>query len=839
MQRIELNKGWKLSDAPLFRDASYLNQMREKCRLEGLSCDLPADVRMPLIANGKIKDPVVGLNFLESKWVQKRSWWFFNTFTLDSADGDLIELSIESLDTKSDVFVNGELVGSQCNAFYPFVRNISGFVKAGENEIAVRVTTGLESVTESNGSEIGWSMSVAPEGKYPRGDYRMPFIRRPMYTTGMDWDPGIVTCGIPGEVSVTKYNKIVLREVGVETCAVSPDAKLRFTVNTELLTLGLTKSADLEITVSYKGTLCAQKRLEHVLLQSGYNYFTAELDIKDPRLWWPNGYGEQPLYTVEVFAECEGERVGFKPFEYGIRTITLDTSAIRGEERLMALIVNGVRVFCKGGNWVPADAIYARVTDEKYYALIREAKEANFNMLRIWGGGVFERDSFYRYCDENGILIWHDFMFACAVYPDHLDWFREEVRKEIDYQTKALRNHACIGLWCGNNELALHLRGFEDGKHDYVRTLSRQGGTYVANYTAKEVVRSNCPYIPYWCSSPYGGADEPNSTAVGDMHKWFDCMMDPDVANRIEPKRYDYNIGKFITEYGYIGPCSKKSIEEYFGGEAIDVSGDIWSQHTNYYESHTVAAGIKKHYGLDVSGISFDDYLLYAGMVQSVILSYSLESFRFNQDCSGGLFWMYNDTWGEIGWTIVDYYLRRKIAYYGVKRAFEPVKISMRSFDGKKFTVQGINDTARECVFDAEYGYLSFDGKKRNTKRIHVVLPPHSREYLLTEDLPEGDFLEGSVAFIPECEGIEPVYLRLYDTAQLRIGRSEIQILSDIADGDDRLVTLTSEGYSHGVYAEVGDLHCSDNYFDLLPGQVKQIRIEKYGKGPLKFGKIR
>ena len=836
MKKIDLDKSWRVVEAPLFWDNSYLPAAR-KLLAQGYDCDLPADVRMPLIANGIIKDPVLALHYLDSKWIEKRSWWFFKKFQLESVEYDLIELVIEAIDTDSDIFINGQYVGSHCDVHYPYIRNINAYAIQGENEVAVRVTTGLEKINDMDVSEIAWAVGVDTSiSKHIRGDHRHPFVRRAQYNVGMDWDPRITTCGITRNAYIHCYKKAIIRDLGIETVCINNPALLRFTLNVELLSVFETKSCDVTIEVTYNGIKCAEKRLEDILLLSGYNYIPADLEINDAQLWWPNGYGEQPLYDVCIAVTCEGENNVYPVFQYGIRKITLDTSTISGNDRWMTLIVNGVRIFCKGGDWIPPDALYARVTDDKYKILIGEAKEANFNMLRIWGGGMFEKDIFYNYCDQNGILLWHDFMFACSAYPDHHKWFQEEVRQEFEYQTKRLRNHACIGLWSGNNENHWLVYDWSKKNTDLQPTLENQFGLLTANYIAKEVILKNCPYIPYWGSSPYGGK-EPNALELGDIHKWRDCMMNADIANRIEPKRYDFDVGKFVTEYGYVGSCCKKTMENYFDGEQIKRDSEIWMLHTNTYEKNTVLAGIKKHYNIDGASLNLDDYILYSGMVHLLMLSYSLEAIRFNLECSGGLFWMYNDTWGEIGWTIIDYYLRRKIAYYGVKRALAPVKISMRENNGNVL-VQGLNDTAAQVDFIADYGYISFDGVVRKTKTIEITLPPHSREYLFTEALPQEDFLRGGIVLIPQNNVVSPELLRIHDMCQLIFSKSEVKITSDEQIEKDRIITVFSEKFAHGVYLDYEN-HCSDNYFDLLPGESKKIVIKNFGSGSIIVKSVR
>ena len=505
-----------------------------------------------------------------------------------------------------------------------------------------------------------------------------------------------------------------------------------------------------------------------------------------------------------------------------MRTVALDVSPLReaGEERLFTWVVNGAPIFCKGGDWIPGDSIYARVSDHKYEVLIQEAVEANFNALRVWGGGLYERDIFYELCDRYGILLWHDFMFACSTYPDHREAFRQEVRREMDHQTKRLRNHPCMGIWCGNNED--HEIFFQNGERkgwglDYSR--EKQYGLYASNVIAKEVIHANCPEIPYWNSSPYGGA-LPFGQTAGDVHYWGQAMMSPEMENRIDPFVYDKITAKFVSEYGYIGPCTLDSIREYFDGQPIERGSAIWNHHNNAFEKHTVLAGIEKHYGIQAENLSLEDYLYYAGAVHGLLLGYSLEAIRFKETCAGAIFWMYNDTWGEVGWTIVDYYLRRKIGYYGVKRAFLPQKVALRVVDGE-VVVQLCNDRPEAIDLPAQYGYVSFDGKVRELRDIRLTAAPRSRAYVLREPLPDCDWTRGALVVLP-AHTLQPASLYLLEHKKRILPAARVTLLACEPAGSHMRLTLHSDVFAHHVTLH-GDYKFSDNYFDLLPGETREI----------------
>lgn len=825
MDRIELNKGWRMHEAPMNWNKDYyaaVNRLEEGW----YSCELPVDVRMPLLEAGVIKEPLQADYCRESEWIEDRSWWFVKSFEGGLADmeNDIIELVLEGLDTRSDIFINGRYIGTHRSIHYPFIYDVKRLLVLGTNQICIRITSGLEEVSREDVEELNNAVCLETHngGKF-RGDARRSFVRRPQYTVGWDWGPKVITVGITGNVFLRSYKTIAVREVKLTTIALKDNtAKIKAMVNIESLDFIGSKSCDVKVALYHEEKLVSSIVLEGQLLTSGYNYIEKEITIENPKLWWPNGYGEQPLYEVRVEALCRQARDEYPVFTYGIRTIELDTSVIQGEDRYFRLIVNGKDIYCKGGNWIPNDFIYARVPDKKYEVLIEEAVTANFNMIRIWGGGLYERDLFYELCDRKGILLWHDFMFACSTYPDHHEWFRDLMRKEFDYQTKRLRNHCAIALFCGTNEVHWLFNSTDNPRWNIEFTYEHSYGMWTANILAKEIIHHNCPEIPYWNSSPYGGA-LPNSDTAGDIHFWNNALMSPIMEERIEAKDYDMIEAKFVSEYGFIGPCCMESTLEFMEKAPLDRDSDTWRMHNNVFEKGTINAAIEKNYKDHPETFSMEDYILYGGMVHSLMYEYSLEAMRFKEKCGGGLFWMYNDAWGEVGWTIVDYYLRRKIPFYGVKRALAHRKFTIRMV-GNKAVLQGANDTPEDMRVQGRFGYVSYDGQISDLRQVELYVPSGERIYLLEEELPDRDFTKGTMMLYVEDDGIANVMLRTDDNRALDYSSSAVKVLSVEDKEGYQEIVVTAEGYVHGVYVK-GDYDCSDNYFDLLPGEIKSFKV--------------
>lgn len=825
MKKIELNKGWSMHEAPLKWDSKYLGQVNAFTK-DWYSCELPVDVRMPLIRENIIKEPLIADYCRESEWIEERSWWFVKHFNGAEVclDDDIIELVLEGLDSKSDIFINEMWIGTHRSVHYPFICDIKEYIVPGDNVITVRLTSGLEEVSKEDVFELDNAVCIEERngGKF-RGDARRSFVRRPQYTVGWDWGPKVVTIGITGNAFLRSFQKIVIREAKVETLSVGEPAILKVMVNVENLDFVGTKECGVIVRLWKEEELCAEKKVENILLTSGYNYIDMEMQVVNAMLWWPSGYGAQPLYRVEIEAVCEQKTTGYPTFQFGIRTVTLDTSPIQGSDRNFTFVVNQKPIYCKGGNWVPNDFIYARVPDNKYKVLIEEAVAANFNMLRVWGGGLYERELFYDLCDRNGILLWHDFMFACSTYPDHHQWFCDEVRNEFDYQTKRLRNHCCMGMFCGTNEVHWIFNSVDNPRWNIQFRYEFQYGLSLANILAKEVIRHNCAGIPYWNSSPYGGR-LPNDDSVGDVHRWHNALMSHKMEERIEAKDYDTIAAKFVSEYGFIGPCCESTTQKYMEEAGTDRTTETWHMHCNVFEKGTVDAAIEKNYVDHAAELSLEDYILYGGMVHGLMYGYSLEAMRFKEQCFGGLIWMYNDAWGEVGWTIIDYYLKRKIPFYAVKRALAHRKFTMRLVDGK-VVVQGMNDCPEDFMVTAQFGYVSFDGTVRDTRKVLLQVPAGSRIYLLEEKLPDYDYRKGTMMLYIEDETIDNITLRMDDIRNLTYDTSPVTIVSMENEAENRIVTVTAKGYAHGVYI-AGEYDCSDNYFDLLPGEKKTITVK-------------
>jgi len=819
---ICLNDGWRLKQHELYYDSSFIHQVSDGSEGWLDAGTLPCDIHQPLIRHGAIGDPVIAKNDVSCLWVESKSWWFKKTFmiTEEILNADICILSAEGLDCEADLFLNETKIGRQRSQTYPFIKDVRHWLCTGENELIIRVTSGLEHYGESDFN--GFAPMVHMESSR-RGDRRRIFVRKPAYVYGWDWNPRIPTIGITGNVWIEAVNEIKIRTARFAALELRENEAdiLVETVLNSVLPYG-TPDVELEISLSLRGAEVLIHR-EEMMLHAGENYLKRGFTIQNPELWWPNGMGGQTMYDLRCTVRTKKNNTSQYETKVGIRTVKVDTSKINDKERLFCFVVNGKRMFGKGGNWETPDSIYARISDEKYDVLVREAKEANFNMFRFNGCDAYERDYFYECCDKYGIMLWHDFAFSIAAYPDERDWFRHECANEIEYQITRVRNHPCLAMWCGTNESQWSMMNFfnEEQRH-YI-----SAGYYLYNVLMPKLIHTLSPEIFYWNGSPLGGDGyaEPNGPERGNRHEWHAAFIHTDINKRIIPEMYDTICGKFISEFGCIGPAKKSSVRKYCGTDEIDVNSDMWLHHSNTFaegvSKGTMQAAITKFYA-DADTVTTDEYLLYGGLFQGIMLGHAFESMRITPNNNGALMWSYNDCWTEQGWGIIDYYTTRKIAYHFVRRALAHVRFMIRRAEGglKIFLA---NDTLSDVWIPAEYGYTSFDGITKDVSTAEFQMSAVSTGAVLTIDH-DYDFKNGVFFVKPLADGLLPAVYKPHTPREL--GLRPIMMDMEQKRGGEFSFTVSSDVFLHAVHFNFPDsVLLSDEYFDLLPGEKRVIIV--------------
>ena len=832
MRSIPLNGTWRARPAPFRCEGEKGLRRVMEARGGWIEARVPGEVHLDLVRARRMEEPLISSNITRSRWPEQKSWWYRRTFKVPASflRHERQQFIFEGLDLHAQVFLNGSIVGSAANAFVPAVFDVKRYLKPGRNTLVVRMTAGSELAADAVPSNVEGEEALSEDvrkGAIPNparkgdlyGHRNWPgrkWLRKPAFEYGWDWIDALPSIGIYRGVRLEGRSHVVLHDLRLDTVFSGRKVFLDGEAVLENLHPWGERECRLEIRIRPPGGKCLV-RLFDVSAQVGRSSLPCRIEIPQPRLWWPNGMGAQPLYHVTARVLNGAGECDRREFDVGLRTVEIDRSRLRRGSRF-CIKINGQEVFCKGGNWGPADAIPARVTKEKYEALVAEARNAHFNMFRVNGVGLVEAPAFFDACDRAGILLWHDFMFSCSTYPDHRPGFREAVRAETESLVTSLRHHPSIALWCGSNE---NIWGFSDWWNNDKSGPLHIGGTLIYNQVLPDVCRAIDPRRPYWPCSPFGG-DKPNDELNGDCHWWLTSYMSADVSRRVRHEVFDECRARFASEYGFIAPCHMDSIRAYLKPGERTPDRAAWKLHTNTIERGTTDAAIRVHYA-DPEGLSLRERVLCGQMCQAVYHGHAMEALRFrkgdqNYECQGALIWSYSDCWGETGWSIVDYYVRRKAAYYWVRRACAPVKVIVRRRGGQLVT-RVVNDTLDRRAAAVQHGWFRVDGAERRLASRRVVVPANGMVEVARESIPpkrDLDPREWVYAAVMRADGAsdDQCVWPLLPHRELSLCEPRIEVKAR-----DGALQVASPVYCHGVHAEDhGRAMLSDNYFDLLPG---------------------
>lgn len=816
MKKISLNGRWTLG--------------MEEWRGEAIEAEVPGEVHLDLIRAGKMEEPLYGTNAKKCQWVEEKEWWYRKEFEVEEKLLlDYAELVFEGIDTNCEVYLNQEKIAEHNNMFIPLTINITGKLRK-KNTLEVKVDSGINHIKDK------------PIYPYPAGsneqDYRRVWLRKAQFTFAWDWAPRLINVGIWRGVYLQFFEKAALRNVFIQN-----EISQSF-CSAEIKISGIVKNFNESFNQEFRGRLRAQLYdqegkmvacVENSLpVYPGINKFQVMLKLENPHLWWPNGVGDPYLYylTLSLLDEGGKELDSFKK-RFGIRKISLKQELFPisdNEGESFIININGEDIFCKGANWVPADSIIARVSKEKYKKLIDEAAEANFNMFRVWGGGIYEDPFFYEYCSEKGIMIWQDFMFACAYYPNDPN-FLKEIEKEIKEVVINLRNETCIVLWCGNNELQwLHIRNLEKCPDSNLSFIDYPIYHEIIPSILIDLDQSR----PYWFSSPYGGAD-PNSEWEGNRHSWDVSINSPDLLDRINYSSYARDHGKFISEFGVLAPPSLETLKNCIPPEELYVGSTVWDFHNNIFEQTNIQGMLREFYR-DPQDLSLEEYVKYSQLLQAEALKFGLDHWRRRKfRTAGALFWMYSDCWGAIGWTVIDYYLRKKPSYYYVRQAFKPLKVSLRLAD-EFVSIYVVNDTLHPFSGILEYGISFFSGEEIVQESIPVEIIPNTSQKIREIKLPQNAEVRKSAfcwaKLLSEGNQLDRDRLFLVRFKDLNLPKAQVSFQLKRIDQSNVQIELCSTGFAWFVdlSTSLSENDFSDNYFDIFP--MENIKVKWSGHLP-------
>lgn len=638
LETVSLNGVWNLSK-------------REETAT--IPATVPGEVHTALLAAGRIEDPFFRENERDQSWIGESDWVYERRFTIDEAflQKQNIRLRCEGLDTFAEVSLNGERVVETSNMFRTYEWDLKPFLKAGDNDIRITFGSVLPTMrTKQQAHELFQTYHV-PWEVGGRG-----YIRKEQCNFGWDWGPVCITCGIWRDIQLVAWDdcRLTAPQVSQEHL---PDGSVRLHLNIAME--GNPSAHTVEARLHFEGQRVASKRV------TASGNVSIRLEVKDAHLWWPNGMGEQCLYDLEICLKRDDAPVHSLLRRIGLRTFELITEDDTwGQSFVFA--VNGVRFFAKGANWIPADAFYNRTSPAHLRSLVKSAAEANMNMLRVWGGGVYESEAFYDLCDELGLCVWQDLMFACGAYPADDPAFVEDVLEEVTDQVIRLRHRACLILWCGNNEMEQFCNGDEWPKMPW--PLYRQ----LFDEQIPSRIRSLDPDRRYWPSSPHspvGDRDHDANPDCGDAHLWA-------VWHGREPfEWYRTACHRFCSEFGFQSYPEPSTCKAFTQPADRNITSPVMEHHQRSHEGNAKIL----HYMLSwfPMPVGFENTLWLSQIQQGLSIKYAVEHWRRNWPrCAGALYWQLNDCWPIASWASIDYHGRWKALHYFAKRFFAPVLVT-------------------------------------------------------------------------------------------------------------------------------------------------------------------
>ena len=785
---------------------------------------VPGTVHQDLLNHNRIPNPFYGMNEEAVQWVENEDWMYRTSFVVDEQQlsRDAAVLEMDGLDTYADVFLNGALILRSDNMFVGHKIEVKPVLRKGVNQLLVRFRSPVKEVLpqlQTNGFD------------YPASNDHSPwrtsvYTRKVPYSYGWDWGIRLATCGIWRPVRLVFSDVARIEDYYVCQEAVTQakaDVDNRLEINN---VTSSTVSALLKVDYHYSDsdTKEIKKQIE---LRPGANTVSLPVSIEKPHLWMPNGWGEPSLYKFTASLSVDGVEIAKQERNVGLRTVrvVMDDNE---HGKSFYFVVNGKPMFAKGANFIPDDALLPNVTPQRYKRIFEDVKAANMNMLRVWGGGVYEDDEFYDEADRNGILIWQDFMFACSSYP-HDPLFVGRVESEAEYNIKRLRGHASLAMWCGNNEIyeAMRYWGWQRKYSAEAFAEMERGYNVLFRELLPQMVERLDGTRFYMHSSPYeANWGRPNSWKTGDSHNWGTWH------GRKPFESFDTDVPRFMSEYGFQAFPEMKTIRTFAEENDFELESPVMNAHQ---KADIGNALIKQTMGLYYKVPEQFEDLVYVGLVlQGQGMRHGIEAHRRNRPyCMGSLFWQLNDSWPVVSWSSIDYYGNWKALMYQSKRAFVPILINAIKEDDD-LCVYLISDELQDhdgVRLNVEL--MDFDGKVHGKWTQSGMLAANSSVLFMKK--PAGE-LQGKLSaansllhFTLKTKNgatlADDVFYFAYPKDQ-KLPEANIET-SVRRRGDAIEMTLKTDKLARDIFVEVPvqGVRFTDNFFDLLPGQRKKIAI--------------
>ncbi len=806
MERLNLNGEWMMKRST---DSRFMNAV------------VPGSVTLDYLRAGLIDDPFYRDNELVARALSEHDYEYVRKFFVDESwlSKDRVYLVCEGLDTLASVEVNGSLVARTDNMHRRYRLDVSTQIVSGENEIRIVFSSPMRYIEEKQAEYPLWG----PDASLPG----FPHLRKAHYMFGWDWGPIMPDMGIWRDIYLEARDGARLSDVyvtqrhganaGISSAAQPGPVDLSIRIRTEKYS-DEPLAAKVVVT-SPDGSVV----MEAMVDLTGLDEATALLRVENPQLWWPNGIGDQPLYEVTVVLQSLGRIYDQETKRIGLRTLTVRRDDDQWGESF-EFVVNGVSIFARGANYIPEDNLIGRTSREKTERLIADTAMANHNCIRVWGGGYYPNDYFYDLCDEYGLIVWQDFMFACGVY--HLtEEFAQTIRQEAIDNVRRLRHHACIGIWCGNNEME---QGWVDWNFPKPANL-RTDYLRMFEILLPDVMKEEDPETFYWPASPSsgGGFVNPNDENSGDVHYW-------QVWHGQKPfTEYRKHYFRFCSEFGFQSFPEWKTVKSFTAEDDRNPFSRIMEWHQRSGNGNgTMLLHLSQNFRLPKDMPS----LLYASQVlQAESIQYGVEHWRRNLGrCMGSIYWQLNDCWPVASWSSIDSLGRWKALHYFSKRFYNPLLISALD-EGEDVSLHVTNERLERFVGQVQWALREADSTVVKEGHQSVEVEPMSsisaahlrfHDELKDDSHRRSRYLEFSLYHDGELEGVGCVLFVKPKHFEYRDPKLRASVLDN---GEQFVVTVESQAFANYVALELknADALFSDNYFHLSAGSPRTIYVDK------------
>ncbi|WP_236023027.1 glycoside hydrolase family 2 protein [Dictyobacter formicarum] len=769
-----------------------------------LPANVPGVVHLDLLAAGQIPEPFYALNEQQLQWIGERDWLYRSTFEITAEELAEAELALcfDGLDTYATVWLNGVQILTSDNMFVPQRVSVKSLLRVGSNDLHIVFESAL-----LRGQQL-----EAQYGKLPlwNGDSSRLYVRKAQYHYGWDWGPVFMTAGLWRAVRLEAYNaRLANVHCPYEVAEDLASALLPVRIQVEELAADSAQEVHVAL-YAPSGELV----VERTLALQGEQVVETQLEISQPELWWPHTHGKQPLYRlVTTLHGTQGEEDRHE-LRLGLRRLRLVQQALQDEPGSSFYFeINNTPIFCGGSNWIPADSFTPRISRDRYRQWLQLAVDGNQNMLRVWGGGIYEDPAFYELCDELGLMVWQDFMFACGLYPAHTE-FQQSIRAEAEAAVCRLRHHPSIVIWCANNED--YAIAESKGVSDPQITEHFEQTAFPARALYEQLLPAVCAELdatrPYWPGSPYGGVRSSDPT-IGDVHVWSVWH------GGLPYQDYPRLAGRFVSEFGMQAFPVLETIQEFAPPEELYPQ----SRTLDYHNKADGGPGLMAPYLVNNVRVPADlEGQIYATqLVQSEALSAAIRGWRRRwqgpgcEYTAGALVWQLNDCYPVMSWALVDYQLRIKPAYYTIARELAPLAVGLSRQSPDSVAIWAVNGDTAEVQIELELRTVNLGGEVLSEHRRTVTLAGNRSRELDVIQQPQNDqevlqarlWRDGVVVARATLWSEPYKYLTLPDP-QLSVERL-----------DDQHIRVSARRPAKGVWLEAGaTVKWSDNMLDIVPG---------------------